>query len=229
MSDYTIEDGVVHLGPELSELERRLFRMFEERLIAKGFKYLSVPSSLKWSSLRKQGTVTVDHTLNVDEVHCLAGSAEQGILERYAGQNVEPMLLYAENACFRTEDEYEGLRSCKEFRKLEQYAFVDPDEWERVFFELLSNALRFLEDLGIECRARDCTKDDPGYHHYKVDIEVWTEQYGWLETHSCSYFADEQIKRFSIGGDVHSISNTGLASPRVLIPFIEQGIGPDDL
>ena len=55
----------------------------------------------------------------------------------------------------------------------------------------------------------------------KYDIEVKTKQYGWMETHSCTYFGEEQSKRFEITGATHTISNTGIASPRILIPFIE--------
>ena len=49
-----------------------------------------------------------------------------------------------------------------------------------------------------------------------------THQYGWLETHSCTYFKDEQTKRLGISGGLHTISNTGIASPRILVPFIER-------
>lgn len=82
-------------------------------------------------------------------------------------------------------------------------------------------------DLMVLIELSDDT--DEGYHHVKYDIEVKTEQYGWMETHSCSYFADEQVKRFGIEGGVHTISNTGLASPRVLIPFIEAEIPPEEV
>lgn len=224
MSEYTVENGVVHLGPELSNFERLLFSRFETKLLGQGFKYLSIPSALTWGALRNQETVGDDHTLKIDDIHCLAGSAEQGILEYFAGKEVEPQLLFADNACFRVEDEYEGLIRCKEFRKLEQFAFCRPERWEEVFVTLLENATTFLMAYGLEVRTVDCTEKDPGYHHYKVDVEVKTEQYGWMETHSCSYFADEQIKRFGITGGCHTISNTGIASPRILIPFIEQGL-----
>jgi uncharacterized membrane protein (UPF0182 family) len=63
---------------------------------------------------------------------------------------------------------------------------------------------------------------NPGYHVFKKDVEVHTEAYGWIETHSYTYFGYEQVKRHDIRGDVHTISNTGLASPRILIPFLEK-------
>lgn len=227
-SKYDILEGIAHLGFDLSELERRLFRKFEKRLLDQGFRYLSLPSSLRWESLRAQETIPEDESLYIDDEHCLSGSAEQGILEYFAGKEVEPMFIYAENQCWRGEPEFIGLQTVKEFRKMEQYAFVKPDEARDRFDDILHNAYSFLEQFDeLEVRIVDCTEEDPGYHHLKYDIEVMTSEYGWMETHSCSYFADEQTKRYDIEGGVHSISNTGIASPRILIPFIDAGIGAD--
>ena len=80
-----------------------------------------------------------------------------------------------------------------------------------------------MKTIGIEnYRLQDVTKTDPGYHKRKIDIEVWTEQYGCLETHSCSYFGEEQTKRYNIKGATYTVSNTGIAVPRILIPIIEK-------
>ena len=78
-----------------------------------------------------------------------------------------------------------------------------------------------MDLLDIKYRVVDVTDRDPGYHIKKYDIEIETKQFGWMETHSCSYFGTEQSKRFNITGANHTISNTGIASPRILIPFIE--------
>lgn len=94
-------------------------------------------------------------------------------------------------------------------------------EVERFGF-LLENAISFLRLLGLErIRTVDCTDSDPGYHERKVDIEVWTEAYGWLETHSCTSFGREQSRRFEITGADHTLSNTGIALPRILVPLME--------
>jgi seryl-tRNA synthetase len=84
------------------------------------------------------------------------------------------------------------------------------------------NQIGFLKNNNIEYRLVDVTNTDKGYHKKKVDIEIFTKKYGWLETHSCSYFGDEQVKRFDIKGNIHTLSNTGVASPRILIPFLEK-------
>ena len=108
------------------------------------------------------------------------------------------------------------------FKKIEHFCFCKPENAEKYFQELLKNSTDFLEKYNIEYRIVDKTKTDEGYHLKKYDIEVKTKKYGWLETHSCTYFGDEQTKRLNITGNLHTISNTGIASPRILIPFIEK-------
>jgi len=210
------------LSPTQADLERRLFREFEDLLIGQGFTYLSIPSTVQVQTVMDQFTgVWCPPYLSTSDGEVLSGSAEQGILEYFAGKEVEAGRYFAYNQCWRGEASYEGLLRVKEFRKLEQYVFCTPDTWEEEFSLVLSNATNFLTQHGIEWRVVDCT-NDPGYHVFKKDVEVHTETYGWIETHSCTYFGDEQVKRHDIRGDVHTISNTGLASPRILIPLLEK-------
>ncbi|MNR40287.1 Serine--tRNA ligase [compost metagenome] len=81
-----------------------------------------------------------------------------------------------------------------------------------------------MEKYDIEYRTIDVTKKDYGYHKKKIDIEVLTKKYGWMETHSCSYFGIEQSSKYNITGANHTLSNTGVATPRILIPLIERMI-----
>ena len=218
--NYTLVDGVYKLNFELSKLEQKLFREFEDMLDKQGFVYLSVPSLMKADTLKRQDICVNSLGINKDQL--LTGSAEQGILEYFADSFVEEQCIYAKNQCFRNEPEYFGLKYCKEFVKLEQFCFTVKDNWEVYFNLLLQNSKNFLERHNIEYRVVDTTKRDTGYHKVKYDIEVKTKKYGWLETHSCTYFGEEQSKRYNIIGATHTISNTGIASPRILIPFIER-------
>lgn len=220
---YKSQNGIIKLGFELSLLEKTLMDEFSERLESRGFRYLSVPSIITDHTFRRQEIPT--ETLRVGD-GVLAGSAEQGILEIFADTYVEPSLIYAKNACFRSENKYDELRRLKEFNKLEQFAFCYENDWRDTFELLLGNATDFLEDKGIRHRVVNMTEKDEGYHVLKYDIEIFTETYGWLESHSCTYFGEEQARRFGITGAMHTISNTGIASPRILIPFIE-GVNAD--
>lgn len=219
--NYEIKDGIYKLDFELSEIERKILSSCIDFLISRGMKYLSVPSTITPKTFTTQDIKT--DTFAYGENDVLAGSAEQGILQYFSNTEVQPMDICSENTCFRVEDQYNNLKNVKEFRKVEQFAFCTKEESIYTFHRLLYNAREFLKTLGIEnYRLRDVTKIDPGYHKHKIDIEVWTDQYGWLETHSCSYFGEEQTKRYNITGATHTVSNTGIAVPRILIPIIEK-------
>lgn len=225
MEQY-IRNGVFFPDERTSALERRLFHDMEERLREAKFTYLSVPSLVTKDTYDRQGTIPWEKVFRIDEEFALAGSAEQGILEMFKGQELRyPHLrFYAKNQCFRAEKSYEGMKRLREFLKLEQFVFTTPAYAEKAFDLILELSTDFLNDHGIEHRVVDVTTRDEGYHIKKVDVEVMTKTYGWMETHSCSYFGTEQTKRFDISHpmmkEIVTLSNTGIASPRILIPFL---------
>lgn len=219
---YEVREGLYFIDEQLSQLEFDLFREFENMLLKKGYKYLSLPSAGSIDIIRQQEVIKVDDSLVFDSEHALFGSAEQGFLYYFQNEVVNSERKYFSfNECFRKEKVLNGLKTLYEFKKLEQYIFCKPENAEKYFNEVLDNSLEFLKKHDIECRVVDKTKEDKGYHIKKFDIEVKTQKYGWMETHSCTYFGDEQTKRLNIKGGMHTISNTGIASPRILIPFIE--------
>lgn len=219
---YQLRDGVFRPGLELSKLERDLFLDFENMLILKGFQVINVPESVRTESFCRQEVVSNEMAYWLDGSHMLNGSAEQGILDYFSDTEIGPLRLYSFTHCFRREQSLRGLVRLKEFKKLEQFIFCNESEWQSEFDLVLYNATDFLSRYNIEHRVVDVTKRDPGYHIKKLDIEINTKQYGWIESHSCSYFGNEQTQRLGITGSTHSISNTGIASPRILIPFIEK-------
>jgi seryl-tRNA synthetase len=187
----------------------------------RGFEYLSIPSIVSKETYLRQDSVPIDKVIKVTDDQYLAGSAEQGILEFFTGKHVDQsQFLYAKNQCFRNEDKpYHDLIRLKEFIKLEQFVICEEYQWKDSFDLLIENAIDFLDSYGIEYRIVDVTTRDPGYHVLKFDIEINTP-YGWIESHSCSYFGEEQTRRFDITGCTHTLSNTGIASPRILLPFL---------
>jgi seryl-tRNA synthetase len=221
--NYSIKNGVYFLDKKLSKLEKHLFDKFCELLENRGFEYLSIPSIVTKETYTRQDTIPVEKVIQVGEDQYLAGSAEQGILEYFTGQHLEESQhIYAKNQCFRNEDKpYQDLVRLKEFNKIEQFVICDKESWKSYFNLLMTNATDFLNRFNIEYRVIDVTDRDPGYHVLKYDIEIKTPKFGWIESHSCTYFSEEQSRRFEITGKTHTISNTGIASPRILLPFIE--------
>lgn len=221
-NDYRVDHGVFQPSFELSELERSLFRDFEEMLRGKDFKYLAVPVAVSTKTFRRQGVATNEQAYWLDGDHMLSGSAEQGILDHFADSEVGPMRIYAFTHCFRRELNLDSFVRLKEFKKLEQFVFCHEPDWEREFNLVLENATSFLNKWSIEHRVVDVTNRDLGYHIKKYDIEIATKSFGWVESHSCTYFGTEQSKRLGITGANHTLSNTGIASPRILLPYIER-------
>jgi seryl-tRNA synthetase len=227
-SPTQVVDGVVWLDPYWSERERAILDDCVSFLEARGLTYIAVPSSVRTGAYERQqiseastGEPILGQRIGASGFS-LAGSAEQGLLDRFTDQCEGPGLWVARNQCFRAEPNYQGLLRVREFNKVEQYCLCDEADAGERFEELLVNALDFLDTLGLSNRrVVDVTEANPGYHRRKLDIEVWTEAYGWMETHSCTDFADAQIKRSGIEGVSASLSNTGIASPRVLVPLME--------
>lgn len=218
--NYKVNNGIYKLDFELSKLEKEIIEECEIIMQEKNFQYLSIPSTINPLTFKRQDIKI--NTFGYGPQEVLAGSAEQGILEYFSDQEVQPMKIYSKNTCYRFENEYEGLKRVKEFTKVEQFVFCEEKDVENNFNLILSNAIELLNRYNIKYREVNVTNIDPGYHKKKIDLEVWTEQYGWMETHSCSYFGEEQAKRYGITGATHTLSNTGVATPRILIPLIEE-------
>lgn len=195
---------------------------FKSLLINRGYRPLDVPSLIREGTLIKQGMIDCSIATSIGDGFYLSGSAEQGILQLFEDRYIESKLpykkLFAHNQCYRKEGRYIKDRWCLEFDKIEQFVFCTEKNWKVYFNECLDNVTSFLNHFNFEYRVVDT--DDEGYHHFKKDIEVMTND-GWLETNSCLYYAEEHSKRFKFSGLTHTIACTGLAFPRIMIPVIE--------
>ncbi len=140
--------------------------------------------------------------------------------------------------CFRREagtygKDTQGVYRVHQFYKVEQVVMCvnDAEESARMHTELLGNAEELLQRLDLPYRVVDvCTGDMGQGQVYKNDIETWMpSRNGYGETHSCSTFYDFQARRLGIrykGSDgknqyCHTLNNTLIASPRILIPVLE--------
>lgn len=149
-----------------------------------------------------------------------------------------PKLYAGYSYCFRREagtygKDTRGLYRIHQFQKVEQVVLCkdDPEEDARLHEFLLKNAEEVLQDLKLPYRVVAVCSGDMGLgQYYKNDIETWMpsrNNYG--ETHSCSTFLDFQSRRLNIrykDADgktkfVHTLNNTCVASPRILIPVLE--------
>ena len=153
---------------------------------------------------------------------------EVDLPKRYAGYS----------ACFRREagtygKDTKGLYRVHQFEKVEQVVLCRADEKESLamFEEIRGNAEDVLKALELPYRIIDvCTGDMGKGKVFMQDIETWMpSRNGYGETHSCSYLGDFQARRLGIKYEtkdgqkkfVHTLNNTCIASPRILIPILE--------
>ena len=149
-----------------------------------------------------------------------------------------PTKVFAQSSCFRREagsygKDTKGLYRVHQFQKIEQVIVAENsiENSQKYHDELLSNAEAVLQALELPYRVVYVCSGDLGQGQVrKHDIEVWMpsrKSYG--ETHSCSTFHEFQARRLNIKYKnsekkkvfCHTLNNTAIASPRVLIPFLE--------
>jgi seryl-tRNA synthetase len=172
----------------------------------------------------------------------LAGTAEVAGMGFYGDKVLEkkdlPKKMLAFSPAFRREagsysKDTKGLYRVHEFMKFEQIVLCEADHEESVRYheEILSNAEELLRELGLPYRVVVNCGGDLGLGQVKkYDIETWMpSQNRYGETHSASYFHDFQTRRLNIryrGEDgklrfAHSLNNTAVATPRILIQLLE--------
>ncbi len=173
--------------------------------------------------------------------HYLIGTSEVAVASYHSGETFQkeelPKRYCGISNCFRREagtygKDTRGLYRIHQFQKVEQVILCENDDATsaEMHAEILGNAEEVLQALELPYRVVDvCTGDMGQGQVYKNDIETWMpsrESYG--ETHSCSTFHEFQARRLGIkyddGGEkkfVHTLNNTCIASPRILIPILE--------
>ena len=172
----------------------------------------------------------------------LIGTSEVSVASYHQGETLAlaalPRRYCGISSCFRREagtygKDTQGLYRVHQFQKVEQVVLCEADDRvsAAMHAELLQNGEEVLQALALPYRVVDvCTGDMGRGQVFKNDIETWMpsrKSYG--ETHSCSTFHDFQARRLNIKYDagaggrkfVHTLNNTCIASPRILIPLLE--------
>jgi seryl-tRNA synthetase len=233
------------LKGRLAMLEQALMLWAQQRLAADGFTLMTVPALA-----RPQAFVATGHFpgheeeayhLPADELY-LAGTGEIALTSLHSGEIIDPdklPILYAGySPCFRREAgsagrDVRGLLRVHQFYKLEQYVICRDDAAEsaRWHARLLANAEGMLQALEIPYQVVETSTGDMGNGKYRMnDIESWVPSLGkYRETHSCSTLHDWQARRANLRWRdeerkvrfVHTLNNTALASPRILVPLLE--------
>lgn len=227
-----------------ARLEFAVWQYVMDFLIKRGYDPMIVPSLVRRESLLGTGYIPQgeDDLYKTQDGDYLAGTAEVATMSFYAGEVLEqkelPKKIIAFSPCFRREagshsKDTKGLIRVHEFFKLEQVILCEASHEQSVNFheELLKNTEDIMQELEIPYRVLlMCTADIGLGHVKKYDVEAWVpSQNTYRETHSASYFHDFQSRRLNIRYRdaegkmkfVHSLNNTAIATPRILVSIIE--------
>jgi seryl-tRNA synthetase len=221
-----------------------LWRFALDKIITKGFKPLLVPSLVRPEGLFGTGYLPggEEDLYKTQDGDFLAGTAEVATMGYFMDEILEekdlPMRFASFSPCFRREagshgKDTKGIFRVHEFYKLEQVVLVPASHEDSVTWHesLTENAEELLTDLELPYRiVLNCGADLGLGQVKKYDIEVWTpSEKKYRESHSASYFHDFQTRRLNIRyrdkkGElhfVHSLNNTLIATPRIIIALLE--------
>ena len=233
------------LKGDAARLELAMMHFALDRMASKGFTPLIVPAMAHAFCFVGNGQFPKgrDQVYQIDEQDLfLVGTAEVAITGMYKDEILKaeelPLKFVGFCPCFRQEagtygKDTRGVFRVHQFNKVEQYIICKADHEESVhwFEQLISNAEELVQALELPYRVINvCTGDMGDGKVGMYDLECWVPSEGrYRETHSCSYFHDWQARRVNMryrdeDGKVkfvHTLNNTAIASPRILLPLLE--------
>jgi len=226
-------------------LEQAIMRFVYDSLLERNFQPMSVPILVNDNCMEGTGYFPVGkdqaYYIEKDKL-ALIGTSEVPLCSFHSNDILTeaqlPLRFMAQTPCFRRESgtygkDTRGLYRVHQFTKIEMVIIApnDKEQTDKLHDELLSHAEYVMQSLELPYRkVYVCTGDLGQGQVRKHDLETWMpsrKDYG--ETHSCSSFYDFQSRRLNIkyknkAGQkkyVYTLNNTACASPRILIPLLE--------
>jgi seryl-tRNA synthetase len=232
------------LRGEMALVEVAIWRLAMDLLLERGFTLINLPSLAREAAFLGTGHFPSgkEDVYPLEDDMYLSGTAEVGLNFLHSGEILSasdlPVRYAGFSACFRREAgsagrDVRGLLRVHQFYKVEQYVMcaADQDESARWFDALLANAEALVRALEVPYRiVRTCTGQMGAGKVRMWDIECWIpSQQQYRETHSNSELYDWQARRADLRyrdeegrvRHVYTLNNTAIATPRILVPFLE--------
>lgn len=232
-------------------LEMALLHFALDKLQGRGFTLVSLPSMAREAAFFGTGHFPSGrdqvYYLPDDDLY-LSGTAEVPLNSLHSGEILAesqlPLLYAGYSPCFRREAgaagrDVRGLIRVHQFYKVEQYVVCrnDPEESARWHAQLLATAEEIVRELELPYHVVECCTGDMGAGKVRMnDLETWVpSESRYRETHSCSSLGDWQARRANLRyrdaeGKVrfcHTLNNTAVATPRLLVPLLENHQQPN--
>ena len=245
----TSGNGFYYLCGDIAQLQSCILSYARDFMIDKGFTYYIPPFMIRsnvvtgvMSFAEMEGMM---YKIEGEDLY-LIGTSEHSMIGKFIDtitpEEELPKTLTSYSPCFRKEVgahgiEERGVYRIHQFEKQEMVVVCKPEESMDWFEKLYSYTVEFFRSLDIPVRTLECCSGDLADLKVKsIDVEAWSpRQKKYFEVGSCSNLGDAQARRLNIkvkGADkkkyfAHTLNNTVVAPPRMLIAFLENNLNED--
>ena len=242
-------NGFYYLMGDIARLHSAVISYARDFMIDRGFTYCVPPFMIRSNVVT--GVMSFDemdqmmYKIEGEDLY-LIGTSEHSMIGKFIGTHIKedelPYTLTSYSPCFRKEKgahgiEERGVYRIHQFEKQEMIVICKPEDSMAWYDKLWKNTVDLFRSLDIPVRTLECCSGDLADLKVKsVDVEAWSpRQKKYFEVGSCSNLGDAQARRLKIrvqGKDknkyfAHTLNNTCVAPPRMLIAFLENNLQAD--
>ncbi|MGI6199360.1 MAG: serine--tRNA ligase [Christensenellales bacterium] len=245
----TSGNGFYYLKGDIARLHSAILSYARDFMIDRGFTYYVPPfmirSDVVTGVMSFAEMSDMMYKIEGEDLY-LIGTSEHSMIGKFIDTILEekqlPQTLTSYSPCFRKEVgahgiEERGVYRIHQFEKQEMVVVCQPEESPAWFTKLYTNTVDFFRSLDIPVRTLECCSGDLADLKVKsIDVEAWSpRQKKYFEVGSCSNLGDAQARRLGIrvknpeGKNYfpHTLNNTVVAPPRMLIAFLENNLNAD--
>ena len=241
-------NGFYYLTGDIARLHSAVLSYARDFMIDKGFTYCIPPYMIR--------SDVVDGVMSFEEMDAmmykiegedlyLIGTSEHSMIGKFKGQTLKkenlPYTMTSYSPCFRKEKgahgiEERGVYRIHQFEKQEMIVVCEPEDSYKWYDKMWSYTVELFRSMDIPVRTLECCSGDLADLKAKsVDVEAWSpRQKKYFEVGSCSNLTDAQSRRLGIrikGEEknyfAHTLNNTVVAPPRMLIALVENNYNED--
>ena len=244
----TSGQGFYYLTGDVARLHSAVLAYARDFMIGKGFTYCIPPFMIRSDVV--SGVMSFEemdgmmYKIEGEDLY-LIGTSEHSMIGRFMGQTIDeaklPLTLTSYSPCFRKEKgahgiEERGIYRIHQFEKQEMIVICKPEESAEWYDKMWHYTVELFVSMGIPVRTLECCSGDLADLKYRsVDVEAWSpRQKKYFEVGSCSNLTDAQARRLNIRyksgkgtAFAHTLNNTVVAPPRMLIAFVENHLRAD--
>ena len=241
-------NGFYYLMGDIARLHSAVIAYARDFMINRGFTYCVPPfmirSNVVTGVMSFAEMDAMMYKIEGEDLY-LVGTSEHSMIGKFIGTTLDktelPQTLTSYSPCFRKEKgahgiEERGVYRIHQFEKQEMIVVCEPEDSKEWYDKLWKNTVDLFRSMDIPVRTLECCSGDLADLKVKsVDVEAWSpRQKKYFEVGSCSNLGDAQARRLGIRikGEkgsyfAHTLNNTVVAPPRMLIAFLENNLQAD--